>query len=90
MSHSYIMNITDIDLGYYDLHVAVFNVSINDGIQTLDVSLNSGITEFKKYDEFISDIQLMSRIRREAGKNPAIEAAFEQLLTIMALHDVST
>ncbi len=83
------LDITKIDLTHWNLYVAKFSVQVDEGIQTLDVSLNSTMPNFTGYDDFLRDINLMHKIRQEAKFNPGVQEAFNQLLTVMALNDKS-
>jgi len=78
-------NLYNLDLSYWNLSVAKINLAVNDGIHQLDVSMNSTNTTFEGYDAFVKDLHLMHSIKQQARINPAVDDAFKQLLTVMAM-----
>lgn len=78
-------DIMNIDLSQWNLYVSSFKIEMNDGVQSVDVAFVSTMPSFNGYDEFISDIALMSKIKSQRAIDPAVKEAWEQLLTVLAL-----
>lgn len=75
----------NIDLSQWNLYVSDFKIEMNDGMARLDVGMTSTMPNFEGYDRFLDDLSLLAKIKRYKEFDPAVNEAWQQLLTVLAL-----